>query len=75
MVTAFVLVVTKIGKEKDVLNAVSKLDKVQEAWNVYGDYDIITKVGTDDIESLNQFIVKELRTLPDVSMTTTLIGL
>lgn len=75
MVTAFVLITTETGKEKDVLSELIQLGDVSEAWTVYGDYDIIAKVESATMDALNEFILSTLRQIGNVSMTTTLIGL
>ncbi|MFH1424050.1 MAG: Lrp/AsnC ligand binding domain-containing protein [archaeon] len=75
MVTAFVLITTETGKEKDVLERLKAIDAVDEAWTVYGDYDIIAKIKTDNMDHLNELILTKLRGVSNVSMTTTLIGL
>lgn len=75
MVTAFVFITTKTGKEKDVLNKLLKESSVKEATTVYGDYDIVAKIEAETLDRLNEFITKTLRSLSDVSSTSTLIGL
>ena len=75
MVTAFVFITTKTGKERDVLNKLLKDNTVREATTVYGDYDIVAKIEAETLERLNEFITKNLRAISDVSSTNTLIGL
>ena len=75
MVTAFVFITTKTGKEKEVLNKLLRNESVREATAVYGDYDIVAKVETDSLDRLNEMIIKNLRAMSDVSSTNTLIGL
>jgi len=75
VVTAFVFITTKTGKERDVLNKLLKDNTVREATTVYGDYDIVAKIEAETLERLNEFITKNLRAISDVSSTNTLIGL
>ncbi len=75
LVTAFVFITTRTGKEKEVLNKLRKDASVKEATTVYGDYDIVAKIEAESLDKLNEFIIKYLRGLPDVSSTNTLIGL
>ncbi len=74
MVTAFVLVMSKTGKEKDVLNNLQRLDEVKEASIVFGDYDILVKVDVADIEMLNDLLVTKIRKIGNIASTTTLIS-
>ncbi len=75
MVTAFILATTKTGKEKDVLTDLLRIDEVKEAYNVYGDYDVLIKAETRDLDSLNEVLIRKIRSLPNIAMTTTMIGL
>ena len=75
MVTAFILATTKTGKEKDVLTDLLRIDEVKEAYNVYGDYDVLIKAETNDIEALNDVLIRKIRNLPNIAATTTMIGL
>ncbi|HIJ99086.1 TPA: Lrp/AsnC ligand binding domain-containing protein [archaeon] len=75
MVTAFVFITTRTGKEKDVLHKILRENTVKEATTVYGDYDIVAKIEAETVDKLNEFIIKHLRGLQDVSSTNTLIGL
>lgn len=75
MVTAFVFITTKAGKEKNVLTTLLKEEPVREATTVYGDYDIVAKVEAENVDKLNEFVTKNLRKIVDVASTNTLIGL
>ena len=75
MVTAFVLIMTKTGKEKEVIAELQKITGISEAWAVYGDYDIIAKVTVPDLDGLNALLLQKVRSVDNISMTSTLIGL
>ena len=75
MVVAFVFITTKAGREGDVLGNLLRKDMVREASAVYGDFDIVAKVETGDIDKLNEFIMKDVREVEGVSTTNTLIAL
>lgn len=75
MVTAFVFITTKTGKEKNVLTTLLKEETVREATTVYGDYDIVAKVEAENVDKLNEFVTKNLRKITDIAGTNTLIGL
>jgi DNA-binding Lrp family transcriptional regulator len=71
--TAFVLVNTDIGSELDVLREIKKLDGVEEAIAVYGVYDIVVRVVSGSMEALKQTITWDIRKLPNVRATLTMI--
>lgn len=75
MVTAFILATTKTGKEKSVLDKLSCLKEITEAYTVYGDYDLVIKAEVENLDKLNEFLVSKIRNVSDISMTTTMIGL
>ena len=72
-VSAYVLVTLNPGTEKNILAKVSHFDEVTRVSMMYGEYDAIIKVCTEDLEELNQFLTDKLRVLPDIFQTATLI--
>jgi len=73
MPMAFVLVNTEIGAESEVLEAVKKMDGVEEAYMVYGVYDIVAKVKADPMEKLKEIVTWHVRRLDKVLSTITMI--
>ena len=69
---AFILMNVHLGCETDVLKALKKIQGFDEAFYVFGDYDIIAKVTAKTIDELNQ-IVSDVRKLGNVRSTTTMI--
>jgi DNA-binding Lrp family transcriptional regulator len=75
MVTAFIFIQAKTGKDKELILELNRLDTVKNAQAVYGDYDIVTQVEAKNIDSLNNFILEKIRAMPNVSLTNTLLCL
>ena len=73
MPTAFVLVNTEVGSESEVLTALRKVDGVQEAYTVYGVYDLVAKIGAESIDKLNEIVTWHIRRLDKVRSTLTMI--
>ena len=73
MPTAFVLVNTEIGSEADVLKDVKKVEGVEEAFAVYGVYDIIVRVKQDTMDKLKEIVTWRIRRLDRVKATLTMI--
>ena len=73
MVTAYVLITSKSGGEKNVLTGLQELKEVDEAKIVYGEYDIIAKIKVDDVDKLNEFLLEKIRPIADIEKTSTLI--
>ena len=75
MVTAFVLCVTDAGKEREVVKRMKAMPNVDEAYVVYGEYDVIAKITVDELKKLDTFITENVRTIPLVQMTSTMIAI
>lgn len=73
MVTAYILVTSKSGEEKNVLESLRKLEGVKEAKIVYGEYDIVAKIQVDDVGKLNDFLLERVRPIRSIEKTSTLI--
>ena len=72
MPTAFVMINTELGSEKEVLDEIRKIDEIKESCIVYGIYDIAAKIGADSMDKLNE-IVTLVRSLDKIRATVTLI--
>ena len=57
---AYLLLNTKIGSENEVLNALKEIDGVQEAFNLWGVYDIIARIKVDTTEKLKDIVNTKL---------------
>ncbi len=75
MVTAFILCVTEAGKEREVVQRLKAMPNVEEVYVVYGEYDIIAKITVDELKKLDTFITENVRTIPSVQMTSTMIAI
>ncbi len=73
MVLAFVLVVTRPGKEEEVVKKLKERPEVEEAYIVYGEYDVVVKLKAKSVSDLREFILNEIRSLEGVEKTVTLI--
>jgi len=73
MPTAFVLINTEIGSEADVLKDLKKVEGVDEAFAVYGVYDIIARVKADTMDKVKEIVTWRIRRLDKVRSTLTMI--
>ena len=70
-VIAFVLVTTTVGKAKEVLKRLIKIDGVKSVDVVLGPYDIIAMVEGDSLESIGKLITGHFHKVEGVERTTT----
>ncbi len=73
MPMAFILINSEIGAEESVLNSLRDLEGVEEAYIVYGVYDIISKIREETMEKLKELITWKIRRLDKVRSTLTMI--
>jgi len=73
MPVAFVLINTEIGSMEEVLAALRKISGVEEAYSVYGVYDIIAKIKAESMDKLKEIVTWHIRRLNRVRSTLTMI--
>ena len=64
---------TEVGSEQDVLRELHKVEGIEEAFALYGAYDIIARVESESMEHLKQTITWNIRKLDNVRTTITMI--
>jgi len=73
MEIAYVLINCDLGCEQEIIDELKHLDNVKEAHGVFGAYDILTKLESDNMEHLRDVITWKIRKLNRVRSTLTLI--
>ena len=73
MPIAYVLINTETGSMENVLEAMKKVDGVDEAHMLYGVYDIVAKVKADTMDKLKETVTWKIRKLEKVQSTLTMI--
>ncbi len=74
MVSAFVMIVSTPGAEKELAQDLRRLSEVKEVWEVYGEYDLVVRVETNSLQLLDTFVRERVRRMPAVRLTTTMIS-
>ena len=73
MAVGFVLITTSPGREIEVREEVSKFETVVGQWIVFGMHDLFVKIEADDEAELTRCIIQDIRNVPGISETRTLI--
>jgi DNA-binding Lrp family transcriptional regulator len=73
MPTAYILVNTEIGAEKQVLKALKKVEGVQEAHSLWGVYDIIASVKAESMEELKYIITNQIEKISRITSKLTML--
>jgi len=73
METAFVLISTRTGSETDVLEKVRGINGVEEAFIVYGVYDIVAKLKANTMGEMKEIVLQCVRKRSNITSTLTLV--
>jgi DNA-binding Lrp family transcriptional regulator len=63
----------ELEREREVLDAVRKIESVKEAHAVYGVYDIVVKVEAETMDKLKETVNRNVRRLNKIRSTLTMI--
>jgi len=75
MATAYVLINCDLGYEEQIIKELKHLSDVKEVHGIFGAYDILTKIESDDHNTIKKIITWKIRKLDQVRSTLTLIGI
>jgi DNA-binding Lrp family transcriptional regulator len=73
MPTAYVLLNCDLGSESEIINQIKSVPEVVEVSGVFGVYDIIVRVSSDDMDKLREIITWKIRKIDKVRSTLTMI--
>jgi DNA-binding Lrp family transcriptional regulator len=71
VIVAFIMAKVESTKSRSILEEIRKLDEVEEAYLIYGAYDLLIKCIFKTPESLSSFVVNELRKVDGIKDTIT----
>jgi len=72
-VLAYVLFKVSSGTEREVAKKLIEFDEVLQAEIIFGEYDVVAKMSTKDLDTLENFVSEKVRTVPNVLVTSTMI--
>lgn len=73
VVLAYVLFKVSSGTEREVAQKLVNYEEVLQADIVFGEYDVIAKLTTIDLDTLENFVSEKVRNVPNVLVTSTMI--
>ncbi len=74
MSTAYVLINCDLGFDTEIIDEIKQLEEVKEAHGIFGAYDIIVKLESDNVDNLRDVITWKIRKLNRVRSTLTLMA-
>jgi DNA-binding Lrp family transcriptional regulator len=72
-VFAYVLFKVSSGTEREVAQKLVEFDEVLQVDIIFGEYDLVAKVSTKTLDSLENFVSEKVRTVSNVLVTSTMI--
>ncbi len=72
-VLAYVLFKVSSGTEREVAQKLIEFDEVLQADVIFGEYDVIARLMTKDLDTLEDFVSDHVRNVPNVLVTSTMI--
>lgn len=75
MIKAYCMISVKPGQDDAVVERLVKDDRVKKASVVYGEYDIVTELETNDMNDLQDFLMKKIRKITSIRKTSTMIAM
>lgn len=71
-IKVYILVVTSIGKESEIVSYLKQFPEIKESNAVYGEYDVVAEAEVEDLGKLNQ-LMSRIRKNSGILKTVTLI--
>ncbi len=72
-VLAYVMFKVSSGTEREVAQKLIEFDEVMEADIIFGEYDVVAKLMTTNLDALEDFVSDHVRNVPNVLLTSTMI--
>lgn len=71
---AYVLMETAVGKTKDVVDALQKLESIRSVDAVTGPYDVIVVMEAADLNAIGELVTSQIHTIQGVLRTVTCLA-
>jgi DNA-binding Lrp family transcriptional regulator len=71
MVSAYILILTEVGKAAQVASAVAEIEGVEAAEDVTGPYDVIVRAKARDVDELGRMVVARIQAIDGIDRTLT----
>jgi DNA-binding Lrp family transcriptional regulator len=72
-VLAYILFKVNSGTEREVCQKLVEFDEIIQADIIFGEYDVLAKIETQDLGKLEEFVSQKVRNVSNVLVTSTMI--
>ena len=73
MTIAYVLIKSDLGAEQKVIEQLEKLEQVVRIDRTFGDYDMVVKMESENIEKIRETIARNIKKIDKIRSTLTLV--
>ncbi len=70
---AYVLFKVASGTEREVAQKLTDFEEVLQSDILFGEYDVVARVATEDLDKLEEFVSQKVRAVENVLVTSTMI--
>jgi DNA-binding Lrp family transcriptional regulator len=71
MVSAYILILTEVGKAAQVAAAVAQIPGVEAADDVTGPYDVVVRAQANSVDELGKLVVARIQAIDGIDRTLT----
>ncbi len=71
MVSAYILILTEVGKAAQVAAAVAEIEGVEAADDVTGPYDVVVRAAASTVDELGRLVVAKIQAIDGIDRTLT----
>ena len=71
MITAYILILTEVGRSGEIARAIRNLPGVESSDDVTGPYDVIVRARAQDINQLGRLVVSQIQAIDGIDRTLT----
>ena len=70
---AYVLIALDSAKEQQIYEEVKDMEGIKDAHMLFGEWDMVAKLELENPEALSAFVIQNIRSIPGVRLTSTMI--
>jgi DNA-binding Lrp family transcriptional regulator len=71
MISAYILILTEVGRAAEIARAIAQLPGVEASEDVTGPYDVIVRARAADINELGRLVVARIQAIDGIDRTLT----
>ena len=70
---AYVLIALDSAREQQIYEEIKEMEGIKDAHILFGEWDMVAKLELENPEALSAFVIQNIRAIPGVRLTSTMI--